>query len=70
MKTLTSLYVNDNGRITCIDHMGSYGKSAYEAAPERDLYRTPLDCWERIDADYIAEWTTVVGEAPRCEDCR
>ena len=71
MKTATrSLYVSDNGRICCVPHMGSYGMSAYEARPEARIYRTPLDAWEKVDEHYVAEWTAIVGEAPRCEDCR
>ena len=69
MKT-TSLYINDNGMVSCIDHAGSYLSSEYRHAPERDLYRTPLGSWERIDGAFIAEWTDIVGKAPQCEMCR
>lgn len=66
----TSLYVNNNGRIVCIAHAGSYLSSAYGAAPERDEYLTPLDHWLRIDDQYIAIATEVVGTYhPKCEDC-
>lgn len=66
----TSLYVNDNGEISCIGHGGSYLRSAYDAAPERNAYRTPLGTWERIDTAYIVEWTDMMGSAPKCETCR
>jgi hypothetical protein len=71
MQTATaSLYVNNNGMICCIDHGGSYLSSEYRHAPERATYLTPLDSWERIDADYAQEWTRLVGTAPTCEMCR
>jgi hypothetical protein len=57
--------------ICCIEHVsGSYLSSEYRHAPERATYRTPLDSWERIDADYADEWTSIVGTAPTCEMCR
>jgi hypothetical protein len=71
MQTKTaSLYVHDNGNICCIDHAGSYLTSEYRYAPERHEYWTPLGTWERIDAAYIRDWTTIVGTAPVCETCR
>ena len=71
MQTKTSsLYVNDNGEISCLDHAGSYLSSEYRHAPERRKYRTPLGTWEQIDAGYIAEWTDIMGSAPVCETCR
>jgi hypothetical protein len=69
-ETATSLYINDNGMICCIDHAGSYLSSEYRHAPERDLYRTPLGSWERIDTAFTVEWTDIVGNAPQCEMCR
>jgi hypothetical protein len=68
--TAASLYVNDNGMTCCIEHGGSYLRSEYQHAPERDLYRTPLDTWERIDDEYVVEWTSIVGTGPACEMCR
>jgi hypothetical protein len=71
MQTKTaSLYGNDNGMLCCIEHGGSYLRSEYAHKPERRVYRTPLDTWERIDADYVAEWTQIMGTPPKCELCR
>jgi hypothetical protein len=71
MSTKTaSLYTNDNGMTCCIEHGGSYLRSEYEHKPERSVYRTPLDTWERIDDEYAAEWAALVGTAPKCELCR
>ena len=50
--------------------MGCAGETAYLAAPERDRYRVPGDTWERLDAEWLAEWYAVTGSMPRCEDCR
>lgn len=68
--TVHGLYVNLGGRIVCPRHMGSAGETAYLAAPERDRYRVHGDEWERLDAQYLAEWHALTGELPRCEDCR
>ncbi len=65
----SSLYSSHTGRISCVDHMGSYGQSEYRHAPERREYRTPLDVWERIDADYVEAWVEMMGRPPVCEDC-
>ena len=71
MSTKTaSLYINDNGMVCCIDHAGSYLSSEYRHAPERDLYRTPLGSWERIDDTFVDEWVAIVGATPKCEMCR
>lgn len=66
----TTLYINNNGRITCIDHGGSYLSSEYRHAPERRAYQTPLDTWERIDVLYAREWVALCGTPPKCETCR
>ena len=67
--TATSLYIANNGRISCIKHGGSYLSSAYAASPERASYITPLDAWDRMDTDYIVEYVDIVGHAPKCEGC-
>jgi hypothetical protein len=64
-----TLYSNDNGMTACIDHGGSYLQSEYKHAPDRRVYRTPLDRWERIDPDYAAEFAAIVGRPPACEFC-
>ena len=68
--TAASLYVNANGMTCCVDHGGSYLRSAYDRAPEQCCYGTPLDNWERIDDEYVAKWTSIVGTGPACEMCR
>jgi hypothetical protein len=68
--TTETLYVNQNGMICCVAHGGSYLQSEYRHAPGRFEYRTPLDHWEHVDDEYVAEWIQVVGTAPRCEVCR
>lgn len=65
-----TLYVNNNGMICCVGHGGSYLQSEFRHAPGRAQYVTPLDLWEHVDAEYVAEWVELVGTAPRCEVCR
>jgi hypothetical protein len=67
---ISSLYANENGRIVCPAHMGCAGETAYAKKPEQNRYRTGMDLWERIDTEFLTEWVAVVGEFPRCEDCR
>lgn len=55
--TLT-LFINENGRIVCLQHGGEYLKSAVKNAPAALEYSTPLDHWLRIP-----------GPATDCEDC-
>ncbi|HEY7824193.1 MAG TPA: hypothetical protein VIG24_15230 [Acidimicrobiia bacterium] len=64
------LYVSNNGMICCLKHGGSYLQSEYQHSPGRSQYVTPLDLWEHVDDDYVAEWVEAVGTAPRCEVCR
>jgi len=68
--TKSSLYINQNGMICCIDCGGSYLQSEYQHAPERPSYLTPLDSWERIDSEFIGMWIDEMGAAPVCELCR
>jgi hypothetical protein len=65
----SSLYINDNGMICCVDHGGSYLRSEYAHRPQQCCYGTPLDSWERVDVDFVEEWTEIVGLEPRCEIC-
>lgn len=64
-----SLYVNDNGEISCVDHAGAYLASEYQYSRERNEYWTPLGSWERVDDDFAAEWLAIVGKAPQCATC-
>jgi hypothetical protein len=68
--TKQSLYINQNGMVCCIQHGGSYLNSEYTHAPELRFYTTPLDSWEQMDSDFVAEWIVEVGVAPKCEMCR
>lgn len=56
--TRLTLFINENGRIVCLKHGGSYLQSAVKNAPAELEYSTPLDHWLRIP-DYNAD----------CEDC-
>lgn len=55
------LFMQQNGRIVCPAHGGSYLQSALEADPLAFDIQTPLDHWERI---------TFPAPSISCEDCK
>lgn len=55
------LFMQQNGRIVCPAHGGSYLQSALEDDPRAFDITTPLDHWERINYAW--------GPHPPCEDC-
>lgn len=65
-----NLWIDDNGRIECERHGGSYLASAIANAPRRNRHRTPIGTWDRIDAMFVEEWEKMMGTAPACETCR
>ena len=70
--TKSSLYINQNGMICCIAHGGSYLQSEYQHAPERRNYLTPLDSWEKVDAEMHAILADMddADLVLECETCR
>lgn len=67
--TTASLYINDNGLIACLDHGGSYLRAEYDRAPEQFEYRTPLESWEKVDAEFVRDWNAITGSDPVCAAC-
>lgn len=65
-----TLYVHDNGEVSCLAHAGSYLRSEVENGPKVPTYWTPLGTWEVIDATFAKEWVAVAGYEPTCETCR
>lgn len=59
-----TLYINQNGRVVCLKHGGGYLNSAIENRPNAMNIDTPLDNWERLDDEVLAEVPDV-----DCEDC-
>lgn len=60
---MSTLYINENGRTTCVRHGGFYLQCEVEAHPTRTNHDTSLDNWERLTADTIAEFDL------HCETC-
>jgi hypothetical protein len=65
-----TLWMDDNGRIICGRHAGSYLSSAIDARPRASSHRTPLGTWDRLDAMFREEWESIMGSAPECESCK
>jgi hypothetical protein len=65
----SSLYMNDNGRICCVNHAGRYMQAEYTHKPESNSYRTPLGTWEKVASDFILMWVDEFGTAPKCDGC-
>jgi hypothetical protein len=67
------IWTDDNGRMTCVKHAGSYLSSAIAARPKARRHRTPLGTWERLsEADWFAtveEFRAAELPDPACESC-
>ena len=66
------------GRVTCIKHIGGYGRADVEAYPEgtsktvdgQPEWITPLDVWVLVGERDLAMYKQLGYAAPTCEDCR
>jgi len=65
-----TMWIDDNGRILCAQHAGSYLRTAIDARPRARTHRTPIGTWDRMDAMFIEEWEREIGAPPSCESCR
>lgn len=65
------LFVHQNGRVCCADHLGNYGTSALAAQPDVAWIDTPLGTWTRMSFLDIQDWENVARELGRdaCEGC-
>lgn len=52
------LFVNENGRAVCPEHIGHYARTFLRKRPNVTIFQTPTDHWVRAD-----DWG--LG----CEDC-
>lgn len=59
-----ALYINQNGRVVCRAHGGSYLDSYLKAHPDATMFDTPLDNWLLLDDEERAEFPNI-----SCEDC-
>lgn len=73
--TTTSLWMNENGCITCPEHGGRALAAEANRAHHPLTIITDLDVWTRVTEDERAAWAAAYGEAAarevaRCEFCR
>jgi hypothetical protein len=61
---MSAIYLNDNGRCTCFDHAGEYLRKSITEKPDAQYHKTPLETWERFDADDIRSYGL------DCDRCR
>ena len=62
---MIAIYLNDNGRCTCADHAGEYLCKSITEKPEAQYHKTPLETWERFDADDIRSYGLDCDECAR-----
>jgi hypothetical protein len=60
---MNAIYINENGRTTCLRHGGMYLTAAVKANPNTNNYDTPLDNWERLTTETLQEFDL------HCETC-
>ncbi len=68
MSTTQSLWLNDNGAISCEDHAGQYLRSAINQRPRAKTHRTPLGTWDKLTQGETQALTIECGVL--CESCR
>lgn len=69
---MPTLWINDNGRICCEDHLGHYAETTLAARPTAKVLRTPLGTWLKVSepmrlemaAEFAADGLTF-----GCETC-
>ena len=52
----TTLYINQNGLVTCAAHGGGYLQMRAKARPRARVIDTPLDNWERLTRAEVEEF--------------
>ena len=52
------IYINENGRAVCADHIGHYARTFLQKRPNVTIFQTATDHWVRVDDDEIG-----------CENC-
>jgi len=59
----------DDGRIVCVQHAGSYVRSAVEAKPKQKSWNSPWGRYARTVQEDVDSFT-LSGLTYGCEDCR
>lgn len=62
------LWIHDDGRISCRDHVGHYAACALERSPDARLIQTPLGTWQKLTLADRAQLVEL-GCTPKCEVC-
>lgn len=60
---MDKIFIDENGRTTCVRHAGTYLAAAVKAAPGRSNYDTPLANWELLTPETLQEFDI------HCETC-
>jgi hypothetical protein len=63
LRQVSDLFVNQNGRVVCLEHGGGYLRTYMNAHPDATSVDTPLDSWERL------LMRDVEDHDASCEDC-
>lgn len=65
-----ALWSSNSGRVSCVQHAGTYFRQTIEAKPTVKKITTPLDVWTLVtDADR-EEWLRELGFPIDCETCK
>ena len=67
--TKQSLWIHDNGQVSCCEHFGSYARAELGRTPQARLLQTPLGTWERLSQADLAQLAEMIGRASMCETC-
>ncbi len=66
---MKKLYMNDNGMLSCQEHIGSYASAELERKPNARHIRTPLDTWTLLSESDSEQLAQMVGRRCDCETC-
>lgn len=69
MTTTTTLWIHDDGRLACPEHIGHYAQAVLGCRPTAQLVETPLGTWERLTKADRAQLAEMTGRTPMCETC-
>lgn len=69
MMTTTMLWIHDDGRLACPEHVGRYARANLERRPGARLIQTPLGTWERLSLADVAQLVEMTGQEQACEIC-
>ena len=71
--TTKTFWQNNNGEVSCTDHIGYSATAELQANPKARTLYGACDTWHRMTKNEIAEWTEFLaghGHTEACESCR